>query len=305
MHSDYINPGIVIETELFRRQMQLLRQYFNPVGIEDIYRWTSGKDDLPPRSVAVTFDDGFEDNYTMAAPVMEEFDIRGTFYLAAHAVEFQTLPWFCKIHYLFEHWKRSGQVIEELDRQDGNDSSEVKTRWRTDDPLEYDRAYRRFGYPCAKVTVEGQDQRIADLENRLGIQYDPARAPRMMSWSMAEELTRRGHVIGNHTYSHPNVAHLSPEDQQSEIARSTELFRRRMQTPVEHFSYPHPCLEPQWDKASQALINASGYKTIVLTDPGWITQQTPPIQLPRITIGNWEPDVFLWKIETALAGIKT
>ena len=294
--SAYINTAIAIETERFRRHMQLLCKRYHPVTLDEIRRWLAGETELPPRSVAVTFDDGFADNYAVAAPVMEEYGIRGTFYLTAHSVEHQTLPWFCKVHYLFDRWTASGQSFED------NESGQ---RFRVDSPEERAVAYRHFGYPCARSPIEEQEKWIAKIESLIGVSYDSANAPKMMTWNQADELARRGHLIGNHTFSHPNVAHLTPEDQRSEIERSDRLLRERLACPIDHFSYPHPCLNPQWDTASQELIAKAGYKTIVLTEPGWVTRQASPLQLPRVTIGNLTSDEFLWKIETAFAQINT
>ncbi len=294
-YGDHINPGIAIGTKLFREQMQLLRKKYHPVTVEEIRRWIVDGVDLPPRSVAVTFDDGFADNFTVAAPVMEELGIRGGFYLTANSVDNQTLPWFCKIHYLFEKWKASGKKFTDTENR----------LWSVDEPVKYAEAYRHFGYPCARVSLEGQEMRIAKLESLLGIRYDASNAPKMMTWNNANDLARRGHLIGNHTFSHPNVAQLTSEDQKSEIERSQALLRKHMECSVEHFSYPHPCLNPQWDKTSQELIRETGYKSIVLTEPGWVTRNSSPLQLSRVTIGSWPLDVFSWKIETAFAGINT
>ena len=292
----YIAPAIVIETERFRRQMELLRKRYHPVTLEEIRRWLAGEINLPPRSVAVTFDDGFADNYAIAAPVMEQHDIRGTFYLTAHSVEHRSLPWFCKVHYLFDRWATVGKTFKD----------DASGHWfRVDTPAERRNAYQHFGYPCARAVAEEQEKWIAKVESLIGIAYNATDAPEMMTWNQADDLIRRGHIIGNHTFSHPNVAHLTPEDQRSEIERSDRLFRERLANPVEHFSYPHPCLNPQWDTASQEMITEAGYKTIVLTEPGGVTQQSSPLRLARVTIGDWTLDDFTWKIETAFAGINT
>jgi hypothetical protein len=75
--------------------------------------------------------------------------------------------------------------------------------------------------------------------------------------------------------------------------------------PVEHFSYPHPCLDPQWNEITLAETQKLNYKTAVLTNFGLVTRRCFPLLLPRIMISNPDNKEFRWKLETALARIKT
>jgi len=69
--------GISISTELFERHMALLAgiKDIRPVGLLD---WRPASQGL---HVAVTFDDGYRDNYTFALPILERFNLKATFYL--------------------------------------------------------------------------------------------------------------------------------------------------------------------------------------------------------------------------------
>ena len=294
--ASYITTGITIETDYFREQMRTLKRDYHPITLDEMYEWVQGRIQIPRRSVVVTFDDGFEDNYQYAAPIMEEFGMRGTFYLTTRCVERQTLPWFCKILYLFGKAKEEKKVFTD---------SKTGEKWDTTDPEQYSKAYSSsYLHPCAKLSGEEQDVWIERLESDLGIRYDENLAPKMMSWQQARELVQRGHIIGNHTYSHPNVAHLSPENQKNEIRLSHELLSKNLEIPPVHFSYPHPCLSPQWDVLSQEQILELGYKTIVLTEFGSVNQQSLLGQLGRVTVGQWGTAALRWKLETAFAGIK-
>jgi peptidoglycan/xylan/chitin deacetylase (PgdA/CDA1 family) len=93
---DYISQAITVGADRFAEQMRILRQYYYPVTLDDIADWISGAKTLPPRAAAVTFDDGFEDNYTVAAPIMEQYRIHGTFYLTVNYVTKKELPWFSR-----------------------------------------------------------------------------------------------------------------------------------------------------------------------------------------------------------------
>ena len=292
--ASYIPQGITTEPNLFRQHMRLLRKEYNPITLNDACNWLNEKQDIPPNSVIVTFDDGFEDNAVLAAPIMEDVGIYGTFYLTANCIEQQTLPWFCKIRYLFQTGKK--KEIEIVDPA-------TKCKWRLAQPKECRSAWLHLAYPCAKLLCEEQESWIRYLESMFNTQYDSQYAPKMMSWEQANEMARRGHLIGNHTFSHPNVAFQTAENQRSEITWAHELLANRLDTPLEHFSYPHPCLNPQWDIYSQTFIREKGYKTIVTTEFGSVKQTDSPFLLKRIPIDNTDLDTLRWKLENAFAGI--
>lgn len=69
-----------------------------PVTMDEIPEFVTGARLIPKRGVAITFDDGFRDNYEIAAPILEEFRLRGAFYIATSSVEGRPL-WFVRLRY--------------------------------------------------------------------------------------------------------------------------------------------------------------------------------------------------------------
>jgi len=290
-----VNPGITTDAERFRDQMKLLRRNYRPVSLDDIADYLSDKRELPRRSVAVTFDDGFADNAEVAAPIMEEFGIFGTFYLTVDSVARNELPWFCRMEYLFRRAEREKKVLR---TSDGDE-------WKMNDPTEYRAAYLKLAYPCARLSGDEQRQHVESVEELFGDRLDPTASPRMMTFDQARDLRRRGHIVGSHSFSHGNMAHLSSEDLRREITEADAILSKELGEKVGHFSYPHPCLQPQWNEASFALTRELGYRTAVLTQSGSVTKITPPLLLPRLCLSDPDLNAFHWKLETALVGIET
>jgi peptidoglycan/xylan/chitin deacetylase (PgdA/CDA1 family) len=78
------NSGSVISTspEKFRSQMQYLNDSaFNVISLEEIVSCIHENRHFPPRSVAITFDDGFKNNYDIAYPVLKEYGFKATIFL--------------------------------------------------------------------------------------------------------------------------------------------------------------------------------------------------------------------------------
>ncbi len=70
-----------MHASVFRERMQWLRSWFNVLPLEDAAA-ALARGALPARALAVTFDDGYADNVTVALPILREFGIHATFFVA-------------------------------------------------------------------------------------------------------------------------------------------------------------------------------------------------------------------------------
>lgn len=71
-----------VSPESFERQMAFLRAHrYNVVGLDAIVRYLEKKEPLPPKTIAVTFDDGYYNNYEHAFPVLKKYRIPATIFV--------------------------------------------------------------------------------------------------------------------------------------------------------------------------------------------------------------------------------
>jgi peptidoglycan/xylan/chitin deacetylase (PgdA/CDA1 family) len=146
--------------------------------------------------------------------------------------------------------------------------------------------------PCRTTvqTIE-QDLNVEPLAPAKGL---------MMSWDQARELLRSGHIVGSHTVTHPNLAHISDEGiVRAELGESKRRIEQELNTPVLHFSYPHPALNPQWTQKTMEITRAAGYQTAVTTTEGPVRARDNPLQLTRVIVPRLEVQ-FRWALERDL-----
>lgn len=80
--ADVYRIDLSVPPSLFRQHLEYLRDGgYTPVGLEDLYAALQTGAVLPDKPVVLTFDDGYEDNYTNAWPLLREFGFTGTFYV--------------------------------------------------------------------------------------------------------------------------------------------------------------------------------------------------------------------------------
>ena len=66
----------------------------------------------------------------------------------------------------------------------------------------------------------------------------------MMTWDEARTLAKSGHVVGSHTMTHPNVAHISADEARHELAGSKLKMEKELGKPVKAFFLPPSRSQP-------------------------------------------------------------
>ncbi len=76
----------------FRRQMRFLSQAYTPISLPQLVQHLQDAAPFPPRAVAVTLDDGYRDNYENAYPLLQEYRIPATIFLATRFLGTGEIP---------------------------------------------------------------------------------------------------------------------------------------------------------------------------------------------------------------------
>jgi len=274
----------------FESQMSALAQRFNPVTIEQVALFAAEGRQLPPRSTAVTFDDGFADNHDVVLPILSRYGIPAAFYIMVNAVETGTPPWYVRLNYAFctttvPKWKHPGNGRSfELGNADGKQAA-LNTAW--------DLGAARAG--------AAQEELVRQIEESLQVEPLDARSGLMLNWDQVRALKQAGHTIGGHTLSHPNLAHITEGEARSEIRGCKERLEERLGEPIEHFSYPHPALNPQWTPQTLQITREAGFRSALLTTPGSVLPGDQPLSLKRVP-GAKDFDEWIWRLERRFLG---
>jgi len=275
-------------TSIFERQMEMIAKGFNAVSMDDIASFLKGARNLPPRAVAITFDDGYKDNFRFAAPILNRFGIRGTFYVLVDAVDRSKAPWYCLLRHAF--WTARNPKWTDPAIGTVHDLTDSRAR---------DAAFLDAAGICSKSSAAARDELVQNATRSLDPEPFPGERDLMMTWDDARTLVKSGHIVGSHTMTHPNVAHVSEADARSELTDSKLKLEKELGEPVTHFSYPHPALNPQWNETTLKITEELGYATAVTTTSGAVRAGARALAISRTYIPREESD-FLWHLERTL-----
>jgi peptidoglycan/xylan/chitin deacetylase (PgdA/CDA1 family) len=281
--------GIIHSRQVFYQQMEVLAREFHPLSLDELAILLRGEEKIPERSVVVTFDDGYRDNFENAMPILDQFGIRAAFYVTLDSIEKGQLPWPGRIRFAL----RTTRCRSWTDP--------AGERWSLETEVDRDRAFGKASEHCCRLAGAAQEQLVAGIEAELATCIPPDSKRFMMDWDELRKLSDGGHVVGSHTLSHPNVAQIPFADVRVELEQSRSGLEKQLNHPVVHFSYPCPALSPHWNERTVEECRRAGYETAVVADSGLARNQDSPLCLRRVPPSK-TVEGLRWNLECAFAG---
>lgn len=282
--------GINHPVSIFRQQMELLAREYHPISLDEASLFVQGRKDVARRSVVVTFDDGYANNYHVAMPLLNKIGVPATFYVTVECVQDKRLPWPARVRFAFLTTKN----LAWLD-PDGQS-------WPLHDQGLRRKAFDRASEYCSKVAGQEQDRLVASIEDQLHSAL--VQGPSMMTWDEVRDTVKQCHIIGSHSMSHPNMAHINEDALKREMTVSKQILERELSSTVAHFSYPRPALQPHWSELTVMVSKQAGYETAVTIDDGLARKSDNPLRLRRVRPGR-SAEGLRTNLELAFVGFRT
>ncbi len=268
-------PGMMVTPETFRMHMQTLHDDFHVMPLS---RWLHDKRkgvDLPARCCAITFDDGWLDNYEFAFPVLQEYKLPATIFLVSDMIGSQQHFWPQRLAMLLDavarqcperwrddelKWLREHSPVERPDALDGEAISHIIARVKT-------------------LSDRAIHDRISTLAERFDL--DLPATPALLDWQQVRTMHDSGLVeMGSHTRHHVRLDDtVDTALLHDEITESRQQIESRLGQTVSSFCYPNG------DFCPRALAEvAHHYDCAVTTQHGWNDDRTDPYRLNRIAL---------------------
>jgi peptidoglycan/xylan/chitin deacetylase (PgdA/CDA1 family) len=266
-------PALFLDVELLRKRLEILQEMrctVLPLG--DALARLQARD-LPPRSVAITFDDGTYDFYAQAYPLLRQHNFPATVYQTTYYSD-HALPVFnLTCSYLL--WKR-----REEEMLDGRElglpgSMDLRTE------LGRHQIVRGLLEVSEREGLNGEQKnelakRLAKTLNFDFTAFSAKRVLQLMNAKELAEVAANGIDVQLHTHRH-----RSPNDENSfcrEITDNRERIRALTGHVANHFCYPSGIYRKEfaeWLK-KENVISAT------TCDAALATRQDNPYFMPRI-----------------------
>lgn len=267
----YFIPPMAIREKVFKRLVKRLKWLGRVIPLFRAVQKINEKT-LKGSNFAITFDDGYLDNYRTAARILLELDLPATFFIPFQNIEDQEVFWW---DYLFQAVKKDKcRFIDWLISQ----GISIQVEGQLPDGLYARRIVQIFnGLSEAK-----RQTLIAGLKNEFGMYEGPGI---LMNWSEIGDLAVRGFEIGSHTISHIPLTDLDDSKAEDEILRSKKLISGKLNSEVNGFCYPRGAFSDR----HKDMVRRCGYSYAVSTRFGSNKAISDLYALNRRTISDF-PD---------------
>jgi hypothetical protein len=111
---DYpFSSGTITATpEEFDKQMAFVSNHFTAINFGILSDLLSSAKPLPSNPIIITFDDGYEDNYTEAWPILKHHNLTATIFISTSYIDSGELFWYDKMHYMFRKTSQPKLTLE-------------------------------------------------------------------------------------------------------------------------------------------------------------------------------------------------
>ena len=268
-----------LSVDEFVRFIRNTIKLYHPVTMDDCLEACLGKSDLPPQSFAVTFDDGFENNALVAAPILADLGLPATFYLTTGFVGTDLGSWTDEIESALEEDTATEicgfgkgidgryETVEEKQALMENVRQTVKSDPAID-PYEY-----------SKDLVKAMGPREIDSCRELDAK---------LTWDQVRELDEEPlFTVGGHGHTHRILSYLGHDELVDEIGMSLKLIEEAVGHPSIHYSYPEgmpSCYSPEVIR----VLKQFGVRCCPTAIAGFNEFHSDPFELRRIQVDGSE-----------------
>ena len=213
------------DAENFERQIKLIQENFEIVGLNDLQNILLDSPHLKKPYAIITFDDGYLDNYDVAYPILKSFDVKAVFFVPINYISQRLVPWWDEIAWMVRNT--------------------TLTTFKVDDDKELKLAendvignIKRVLLAFKEIDYRSIEASLAYMRKASNCYMRPDDEPQLfMSWEQVREMSDNGMDIGSHTFSHRILAHIGDE-QNTEILSSKAYLEEKLAKPGAGYFLP-------------------------------------------------------------------
>ncbi len=272
-------PGMIVTPSTFKQHLEILANYFQFVSLSDWIEKKNNNQPLPSLACAITFDDGWSDNYEFAYPILKELDVPATIYLVSNIIDTDNIFWPERVSHTLISIAENNSTL--WDKPELKWLRNVQTDYAFDQKSPTRNQISQIINGLKKYTDTDINQRLSALESDFNIEQYPSTSKNILTWQQVDEMIDSGLIeIGSHTCQHIRLVDgLSADLLNTEIIESKKIIEKKINKQIKTFCFPNG----DFSKASSELVEKN-YLSSVSTQAGWNSNTSSSHLLQRVAI---------------------
>lgn len=263
--SDYW--GLSITPEMFASHLDTLQQNFSVVRFGD--NWET----IKKFSIAVTFDDGYADNYKYALPILEKYKVPATIFVSTGNIGTSEEFWWDKLATML----LDNVTLPPVLTFDGEFYETASLTQRL-------QLLRKFHPNLKRLALEDRESFFQRMIEEMDIVYKPNEENRSVTVEELQEMGKSPYIdIGVHTVTHTALSVETEKRQREEIHESKVYLERTLERSIDTFSYPFGA-EGDFTNATEVILERYGFRKAATTTLGATGSIANPMRIPRFRV---------------------
>jgi peptidoglycan/xylan/chitin deacetylase (PgdA/CDA1 family) len=274
-----------VDAVTFQWQLQTLSGKWNVMPLREYVRVRAEGHILPSYIVILTIDDGYEDFYRTAYPLLNRYGLKATFFPTVDFVEGSWM-WWDRLRYILNRTGKERYTLIDSNRRVDLDLGTEQAR---------DTSWQLVSVLCLEADERGREELISRLEKDLEVNL-PARPTeefKPVSWNQLRELHRNGFEIGSHGITHAILGRIEESKLGLEIVSSKEILENRVGGSVSTFCYPNGTRSDINETVCQTVQKAGYHGATVSYNA--LHEPFDAFRIPRMGVSRDRVD-WLWKL---------
>lgn len=274
-------PGIMVETGTFQKQIGYIRKHFNPVSLKVFVDHLEKKNPFPNKTCLITFDDGWRDNFLNAYPALRENQMPAVIFLPTDFIGTQRFFWQEELAELLASIRSRFLEDKELMEKQRILDIEGILRIIASDPRDLPKEIDIFLNNQKKKNIVQIQELIHSLKLACKADVTPEKKePVFLNWDEVKMMADDGIAFGSHGKSHTLLPALYAREVVGEIRESKEILEKNLGQNINAFSYPNGDYNARVVKA----VQDQGYRIAFGTEKGFVSTSEDPFSIRRVNI---------------------
>jgi peptidoglycan/xylan/chitin deacetylase (PgdA/CDA1 family) len=268
----------------FDAHLILLNKKYNLITIQELAEYLTSNKRIPKNSVAITFDDGYADNFLEALPILEKHNAQALFYIMSGNLNTYNEYWWDKVEriFYFSSITPSKNIFYIDEREfDLSNWSEVKR----------DQLYNELLPVLRRMSSQKRDQLIDELGEIFNVTSN-RESNRSLSFEELKLMNKsKSAVIGCHTEFHPSLSSLNYSEQKNEILNSKIKIEEIIKEQISHFSFPFGTVS-DYNQETLEICKDLKFKIVAANYPSIVNKRVHSMYFPRFLVRDWDEVEF-------------